>query len=198
MSDAPAENKAEAAAPASGGGGGKVVLILTALNLLVTAGLGGVLFVSFQKDKVKPRAEDISTEGEGHGSGSGSGSEHGSGSGQGSGAAASKKKNSDFGKMIPLEQFVVNLSTPGGSNPKFFRLNAALEVPNEDTEAEVNSKIPQIRNAIIDLINSKRASDVATVEGRDYLKEEIRNALNGFMVNGKVKGVFFTSFSVSN
>lgn len=196
MSDAPAESKPEAAASGGGGGGGsKVVLILTALNVLITAGLGGVMFVSFQKEKVKPRAEDIVTDGDGHGSGSGSGSGHGSGSGS---APGSKKKNTDFGKMIPLEQFVVNLSTPGGSNPKFFRLNAALEVPNDDTEAEVNSKIPQIRNAIIDLINSKRASDVATVEGRDYLKEEIRNALNGFMVNGKVKGVFFTSFSVSN
>ena len=40
--------------------------------------------------------------------------------------------------------------------------------------------------------------DLASAEGRDYLKEEIRNALNGFLVNGKVKGVFFTNFALTS
>jgi flagellar basal body-associated protein FliL len=39
---------------------------------------------------------------------------------------------------------------------------------------------------------------MATAEGRDYLKEEIRNAINGFMVAGKVKGVFFTNFALGS
>ena len=50
---------------------------------------------------------------------------------------------------------------------------------------------------IIDLFNSKRPADLATAEGRDYLKDEIRNAINTFMVSGKVKGVFFTNFAMS-
>jgi flagellar basal body-associated protein FliL len=50
---------------------------------------------------------------------------------------------------------------------------------------------------VIDLFNSKRPSDLATGEGRDYLKEEIKNAINGFMVSGKVKGVFFTNFALT-
>jgi flagellar FliL protein len=58
--------------------------------------------------------------------------------------------------------------------------------------------MPQVRNAIIDLFNSKSPTDLANAEGRDYLKEEIRNALNGFMVTGKVKGVFFTNFALSS
>jgi flagellar basal body-associated protein FliL len=35
------------------------------------------------------------------------------------------------------------------------------------------------------------------VDGREYLKDEIRNALNTFLVNGKIKGVFFTSFALA-
>ena len=78
------------------------------------------------------------------------------------------------------------------------RVNVSLEVPNQEAEHEVTVKMPQVRNTIIDLLNSKRPGDMATAEGRDYLKEEIRNAINGFMVTGKVKGVFFTNFALGS
>ena len=99
---------------------------------------------------------------------------------------------------MTLDQFTVNLSTPGSASPKYVRVNISLEVSSEDAELEVNSKMPQVRNAVIDLFNSKRPGDLATAEGRDYLKEEIRNALNAFMVTGKVKGVFFTNFALTS
>ena len=100
--------------------------------------------------------------------------------------------------MLPLEQFTVNLSTPGSVTPKFIRDNVSLEVPNEEAEQEVSVKMPQVRNVIIDLFNSKRLADLSTTDGREYLKEEIKNAINGFMVNGKVRGVFFTNFALSS
>ena len=203
-----AEEAAEshAAASSSGGGGGgsnKLVMILGAVNLVLTLGIVGVLVVSFQRDRKAAQVADISAEEPhaekaegGHGGGEGHGGEgHGEGHGEGGGA---KKGSLNFGKMIPLEQFTVNLSTPGTVNPKFVRVNIALEVPNADTESEITQKMPQVRNTIIDLFNSKRSSDLATAEGRDYLKEEIRNALNSFMVSGKVKGVFFLNFTVSS
>ncbi|NDF14581.1 flagellar basal body protein FliL, partial [bacterium] len=66
-----------------------------------------------------------------------------------------------------------------------------------DTAAEVTQKMAPVRNAIIDLFNSKRPADLQTGEGRNFLKEEIRNALNSFLVTGKVKSVFFSNFAVS-
>jgi flagellar FliL protein len=210
-----AEEKTEAApAAASGGGPNKLVLILTAVNVVATLGMVGVLFMSFQKDKGKPSVEDIAAKP--HGEADGHGDAHGDGHGEkkadghaaegGHGDAKGghgdkkqeKKKAADFGKMIPLEQFTVNLSTPGAVTPKFVRVAVSLEVPNEEAEHEVTSKMPQVRNTIIDLFNSKRPGDMATAEGRDYLKEEIRNAINGFMVTGKVKGVFFTNFALGS
>ena len=99
--------------------------------------------------------------------------------------------------MVTLEQFTVNLSTPGSTTPKYVRVNISLEVPTEQVEVEIGQRMPQVRNAIIDLFNSKRPGDVVSEEGRQYLKEEIRGALNGFMMSGKVKGVFFTNFALS-
>jgi flagellar basal body-associated protein FliL len=201
-----AEEKSESMPSASSGGGpNKLVLILTAVNVVATLAMVGIMFMSFQKDKGKPSVEDIAVKAHGeaeagHGDakkdeGHGGGGEHGGGHGE---AKAEKKKSADFGKMVPLEQFTVNLSTPGSVTPKFVRVAVSLEVPNEEAEGEVTGKMPQVRNTIIDLFNSKRPGDMATAEGRDYLKEEIRNAINGFMVTGKVKGVFFTNFALGS
>jgi flagellar FliL protein len=185
------------------GGNNKLVMIIIAANLVITLGMIGVLVMSFQKDRKEAQAVDmVASEEHGgggeHGEGGGGG-EHGGGSEHGGGDKSSEKKgSSNYGKMIQLEQFTVNLSTPGTVNPKFVRVNISVEVPTSETENEVQQKMPQVRNTIIDLFNSKRPTDLVTAEGRDYLKEEIRNAMNSFMVSGRVKSVFFTNFAVSN
>lgn len=190
-----AEDKAEHAGgkASSSGGGGKLVLILTGVNVVATLGMIGILSLSFLKEKNKQTIDQVTVT-ESHGEKAEAGG-HG---GKDAKDPKAAKKASEFGKMVTLEQFTINLATPGSVNPKFVRVNVSLEVPTDDAEAELTSKMPQVRNVIIDLFNSKRPADLASADGRDYIKEEIKNALNGFLVNGKVKGVFFTNFAFSS
>lgn len=202
------EEKAEAGgslSASSSGGGGKLTVVLTTANLAATLGLGAIVTLSHLKERNRPAVEDIaahpeaeSAAGEGSKDGRGAEGQEGAKDGKGRGAGKDAKKGHEYGKMVTLEQFTVNLATPGSVSPKFVRVNVSLEVQNNDVESEVNSKMPQVRNAIIDLFNSKRPTDLATSEGREYLKEEIRNAINGFIVTGKVNGVYFTNFAVSS
>jgi flagellar FliL protein len=196
-----AEEKTEASSGGASAGGGhsaggsgkgnSLVLILTAVNSLVTIAMIGILLVNFKNAAKKPKVEDITTQ-------DASAKKEGEkGKEAKEGKEGAEKKQADFGKMVTLDQFTVNLSTPGSATPKFVRVNVSLEVPNDDIENEVNFKMPQVRNVIIDLFNSKRPADLSTADGRDYLKEEIKNALNGFLVRGKVQGVFFTNFAFS-
>lgn len=178
-----------ASAPSGGGGGSKIGLIISVLNLLLTVGVIAVLFQSLQKEKEKASVEDIAAE---QGTAPTAEGEEGK---EGEGQA--KAENQHFGKMISLEQFTVNLSTAGSVQPKFARVNISIEVPSEEIEVEVSQKMPKVRNTIIDVFNSKRPNDLATVQGRSYVKDEIRNALNDFLITGKIKGVFFTSFALS-
>ncbi len=187
---------------------GKLGMILSILNLLLILGIGAVVFIQFQKDKHKESVGDIQAESAdaGHGGGEHGGGEHGGGhgeekpaegghgGGEHGGAPAAKKGD----QVISLDQFTVNLSTSVGTPPRFARVVIALEVPNSDTAQEIIQKMAPVRNAIIDLFNSKRPSDLQTGEGRNFLKEEIRNALNSFLITGKVKGVFFSNFAVSS
>ena len=203
---AAAEESAEkpAAAPAeapSSGGGSKLVLILTLVNMVATLGMVAVLMISFKRDRAKANVGDIVAQSEEHGEDKGKESEHGGGGehggGEHGGKSEGKKPVRDFGKIVTLEQFTVNLSTAGTVNPKFARVAISLEVPSDDLEGEVNQRMAQVRNTIIDLFNSKKPADLGTTDGRNYLKDEIKSALNSFLVTGKVKGVFFTNFALS-
>jgi flagellar FliL protein len=208
------EAKKPEAAADPGPGSDKTVklgLILSLLNLLLILGIGGVVFMQFQKDKHKESVADIQADGHGgasagaHGDakadakaegGHGEAKADAKGDGHGDGHGAPGAKKGD--QVVTLDQFTVNLSTSVGTPPRFARVMIALEVPSQETAGEITQKMAPVRNAIIDLFNSKRPADLQTGEGRNFLKEEIRNALNSFLVTGKVKGVFFSNFAVSN
>lgn len=199
---------------ASSGGGiaGKLGPILAILNLLLTVGIGAVVFIQFQKDKHKEAVSDIQAEapaaegggehGEKKEEGKGEAKAEGKAEGGGEHAAGGEHGGAPAAKTgaqtITLEQFTVNLSTSVGTPPRFARVIIAVEVPSGDTASELNQKMAQVRNAVIDLFNSKRPADLQSGEGRNFLKEEIRNAFNSFLVTGKVKSVYFSNFQVSS
>jgi flagellar FliL protein len=192
-----AKAAAPAAAPASGGSGSKIVTILTIVNLVACIGIGAVLFISHKKQSAQPQIGDIQPSAEGAGTEAKKESGEAKAGGEHAEGEKGEKKPAGETRTIPLEQFTVNLATPGGTSQKFVRVNIALELGTDEVEKEVQAKMPQVRNAIIDLFNSKRPNDLVSAEQREYLKEEIRNALNSFMTNGKVKGVYFTNFAVT-
>lgn len=201
MATAKTEQKPENEKPVkkSSGGSGILVLVLNLVNLIATIGMIGILYVSFQREKSTTSVEDIAvqeTMSHEFESKNDSKNDNHSDSHSATGEATKKKSLIDT-KMVTLDSFTINLSTPGSAVPKFVRVNVSIEVQNTDTEQEVNTKIPQIRNTIIDLFNSKRPADLANVDGRDYLKEEIKNAINSFLLSGKIKGIFFTNFALS-
>lgn len=166
--------------------GSKMPVILGMINLLLTAGIGATVYIQFKHDQSEQRISDIQVPDP---SQPGSDSEK---------AAEAKAILSEKPKVLSLDQFTVNLSTAVGAPPKFARVMIAIEVTDNDTSEELTQRMPQVRNSIIDLFNSKRPADLQTGEGRNFLKEEIRNTLNSFLVTGKVKAIFFSNFSVSN
>jgi flagellar FliL protein len=198
MSDEAKKEKketADASGAAAGGGASKLGPLLAILNLLLTLGIGGVIFMQFQKDKHREAVADIKPDADKPAEGGEKKEEaHGEHGGGEHGASAEKPND----KLLTLDQFTVNLSTSSGTPARFARVVVAVELSSSEASSEMTSKMAPARNAIIDLFNSKRPADLQTGEGRNFLKEEIKNALNGLLVTGKVKGVFFSNFAVSS
>ena len=100
------------------------------------------------------------------------------------------------GILFPLEAFTTNLA-PGDGPRRFIWLSPVLKFSKESNEEEFKSRGPQIRDAIISTLNSKKPEDLLKIEGKSYLKEEIKAAINSFLIDGAVIDVYYIGFKVN-
>ena len=99
-----------------------------------------------------------------------------------------------IGKIVPLDDFVVNISDH--ERDRYLKLKAELELSIPELTDELDQRMPQIRDLIIGLLGNKSFEEVRTIEGKNFLREEILLRINSLLVSGKVKRVFFTEFVV--
>jgi flagellar FliL protein len=98
--------------------------------------------------------------------------------------------------LIDLATFTVNLAQ--GDGPKrYVRLNAVLKLSEESEVSEVEARKPQIRDTIISILNSKRPEDILKRDGKLYLKQEIKSAINSFLIDGKITDIFYVGFQIN-
>ncbi len=102
----------------------------------------------------------------------------------------------DDGKLFPLDGFTANLAQGDGPR-RFVRLNTVLKFSKESNEEEFKRRKAQIRDSVITTLNGKRPEDLLSVQGKNFLKEEIKAAINAFLVDGHVIDVFYVSFQIN-
>lgn len=113
--------------------------------------------------------------------------------------AEGEQKTNDVVKkenLLPLETFTVNLLQGDGPR-RFARMDAVLKMSDEAKPAEFEARKPQIRDTIISVLNTKRPEDLLKKEGKQFLKEEIKAAINAFLVDGKVEDVYYIGFQIN-
>jgi flagellar FliL protein len=100
------------------------------------------------------------------------------------------------GLLLPLEGFTANLAQGDGPR-RFVRLTAVLKFSKESNEDEFKARMPQIRDTIISTLNSKRPADLLKLEGKNFLKEELKSAINSFLVDGHIIDIFYVGFQIN-
>jgi flagellar FliL protein len=187
------ENDAVKKKPASGAGSfpnQKLILIILALNTVAILAVAGIVWIGFSKSSQKVTLGDIAAEKEApHEEKEGAeGGGHGEKSGHG------EKGKEEVVDNFVKESFTVNLADSKGSH--FAQVTVEIEVDNGFTKAEVDRLRPKIRDFIVVVLSSKTYEQVESVDGRDFLREEIRNKINGYLTRGQIKNVYFTQFIV--
>ncbi len=97
---------------------------------------------------------------------------------------------------MPLEPFTANLAQGEGPR-RYVRLEAVLKFSKSSKEEEFKAKQPQIRDAIISILNAKRPEDLLKQEGKEFLKEEIKAAVNSFLLDGNVEDIFYVGLQIN-
>jgi len=115
------------------------------------------------------------------------------------------------GLMYVLKERVVNLADPGAR--RYLKVSMSIEFSGTGQEtkgmsaeerakkqAEFEKSIapqaPIIDDAIISILTAKSTADVASPEGKQQLRVEIKDALNKLLGSGRVSNVYFTQFVI--
>jgi flagellar FliL protein len=100
--------------------------------------------------------------------------------------------------FVPIEPFTVNLQAETGE--QFLQATIQLQVSDLLTVEVFKANLPLVRNRILILLSSKKASEIASAEGKQKLADEIVALMKQpFIPKGKpqeVDGALFTAFII--
>ncbi len=162
-------------------GKGKLIIIL--ILLLALAGGGGFAAWKFILPGIleKNASEANSAEGA-------------EGGKEGAGGNGTKGAPALSSSTITLPTFLVNLQDPVGR--RFIKLNMDIEVTGQGVDDEVKRQMPRIKDSINMLLSSKSYADLASVENKILLKNEIVERINQILGGSRVKQVYFSDLII--
>jgi flagellar FliL protein len=98
------------------------------------------------------------------------------------------------GTIIPLDEFLVNLTDDG--NDHFLKVSLALEFTKASGKSAETMKedAPRVRDAVLSVLSTKSRADVSTTIGREKLKNDIKASVNQALGDDEVLNVYFVNF----
>ncbi|WP_372679360.1 flagellar basal body-associated protein FliL [Desulfosarcina sp.] len=105
-----------------------------------------------------------------------------------------KEEQNDIGPLYPLDTMIVNLADNGGK--RYLRVTMSLELSDSESVATLESRLPQIRDAVLMILPTKTYDDVSTTDGKIALRNQVMEKINTLMTKGRVNNIYFTEFVV--
>ena len=81
--------------------------------------------------------------------------------------------------FYPLETFTVNLVPEFGD--QYLQVEMTLKIAGQEKVDEIKARMPEVRNKVILLLSSKRASELTTVPGKSMLADSVRSQINALI-----------------
>ncbi len=99
--------------------------------------------------------------------------------------------------IFGLEDFRINTADVDESHFVRMKLSLGYKGENKKLATELPQRTQQIRDIIINLLNSKEKQDIDEQIEKERLKEEIKKAINNVLTSGEVEGVYYDEFVIS-
>ncbi|MBW2436678.1 MAG: flagellar basal body-associated FliL family protein [Desulfobacterales bacterium] len=109
-------------------------------------------------------------------------------------AEADPSQTAQLGPLFSLDTFIVNLAD--AERNRYLRITMDLELMAATDANKLTERLPQIRDRILMILPSKRFEDIASIEGKTALRDEIIGKLNSLFPRAVISDVFFTEFVV--
>jgi flagellar FliL protein len=107
--------------------------------------------------------------------------------------ASTRDERQENPVIYRMEKFTVNLN---GKPNRFLRTKMAFEMLDERGFEEIVTLGAEARDTIITILNNKAYTDIETIQGKLFLKDEIMTKLNVLLDEGLIKEIYFGEFLV--
>ena len=102
-----------------------------------------------------------------------------------------------LGKMEKMSSFLTNLADVEETH----FLRSVIELEQNFGSApefgnEIGNRKSQLRDIIIATLSAKTSEQVRTPEGKEALKQELKERINSVLAKGQIARVYFTEFAV--
>lgn len=150
----------------------KILIVLIGVMLIIMLGLGGGLFMMWSKISALDAKSSQPAKAD----------------------AKPPEVEHNLGPIYSLDTFIVNLADKGGN--RYLRVTMDLELNSKVVEDEIKERLPQIRDAILMILPTRRFDDINNSSGKAALRDEIKKKINSFLVKGQISNVYFSEFVV--
>lgn len=159
--------KKEAAEQPEGGSSKKMlIIIIAAVVVLIGVGVGAFLFMGGEEEKISPEEEQAQLE----------------------------MQAKQVGPMVSLDTFIVNIMDDDES--RYLKAAITVELNTPEAAMEITERMAQVKDAVLLLVGNKTFGELQDMQGKIQLRAELINRINGILLKGKVKRIYFTDFVV--
>ncbi len=94
----------------------------------------------------------------------------------------------------PLDTFTLNLSQRSGASNRTLKLGVVLGITHRVQEIRMDEWKPLLIDSALMLLSGKTYEDLATLEGKRLLKQELLNRMKQILGEGVVQDIYFSEF----
>jgi len=102
--------------------------------------------------------------------------------------------DNEMGPIYKMAPFIVNLADADGR--RYLKTTIELEMADDNVRAEVDKRLPMLRDAMLILLSGKTFEEINDTQGKMTLRQEMESKFDSLISTGAIKRVYFTEFVV--
>jgi flagellar FliL protein len=110
----------------------------------------------------------------------------------GDGTSSSEQENISYGQFYELEGLIINPAETTGEH--VLSVSIGLEGKTDAVITEIETKQIVIRDTIIRILSNHTVHELADIQMRDTMKEELRGSVNKILAKTEVDRLYFTRY----
>jgi flagellar FliL protein len=92
--------------------------------------------------------------------------------------------------MFLVPEIIVNLPSEG-RRQQYLTVKFYLGFDEPKLEKEIEKRMPELRDAVLNILWEKDATDINAPDGKEQLKEEMFQVINGLLNSGEIRDLYF-------